>query len=348
MKTKLLFLVAASMLFSIAAEAKLAGKNVVLVHGFRSQDLANPPSVAEQKNNAQQYWAAFWNQRAEASLYWSSADRVTGRIKDSIRTQIKQLEANRTCAAGCVFVTHSTGDLVLRDALTRLGQWGVNSNNFRVLTVIDLAGAGGGTEIANVADGIANGSGVFNSIARSAINTFLGFTPAPGNLGVLLDLRPATARSIAQQNNAYPRLRVVGAGDQFLRVTKPFVLGHDDSVVPLHSACGTRSAGDVRSCDANIRTNGQLARVRYAPGPLMHNHFPIVMADSADHEEMRNNNRSGGAMTTVVNNRSFNGINVDFATNTSRRSWSWFTRVREINDSSRKSVSAVVFDTLNR
>ncbi len=347
MKTKV-FLMLTALLFSVAAEAKLAGKNVVLVHGFRSQDLANPPSVDEQKRNAATYWQAYWAERAEANLYWSSADRVTGGIKDTIRRQIKELEANRTCAAGCVVVTHSTGDLVVRHALASLRQWGVNSNNFRVLAVIDLAGAGGGTEIADVASSIANGSGLFNEVARGAVNLFLGFSPRPNNLGVLNDLRPAIARTIAQQNNVYPRLRVVGAGDQFARVTKGFILGYDDSTVPFHSACGSRRAAEVRSCSDNIRSNGQLARVRFGPGALMHNHFPIVMGDRADHEELRNNNRPGGALTTVVNNRTFGVIRVDFATNTGRRGWSWFRDVREINDSSRRSVSATVYETLNR
>ncbi len=347
MKTKV-FILLASLLFTMAAEAKLAGKNVVLVHGFRSDDLANKPSINEQKSLAREYWSAYWANRAEAILYWSSADRVTGGIKDSIRTQIKQLEANRTCAAGCVFVTHSTGDLVTRDALTRLGQWGVNSQNFRVLAVIDLAGAGGGTEIADVANNIANGSGVINSIQRAAINAFLGFSPSPSSLGVLNDLRPSVARSIAQQNNVYARLRAVGAGDQFLRATKGFIRGYDDSVVPFHSACGSKYSGNVESCSTSVHSNGQVRSTSRGPGTLMHNHYPIVMGDSADHEEMRNNNRSGGPLTTVVNNRTFNGITVDFATNTKRRSWSWWYKVREVNGSRDKSVSASIYDTLNR
>ncbi len=344
MKTKV-FLLVASLLFSVTGHAKLAGKNVVLVHGFQAGDLSNPPNISKQQQNANSYWNSYWGSRAEAKLYWSSASRVTGGIKDSIRTQIKQLEANRTCASGCVFVTHSTGDLVLRDALTRLGQWGVNSNNFRVLAVLDFAGAGGGTEIADVAFNVANGSGIINSVQKGAVNLFLGFTPTTSAIGVLNDLRPTIARSTAISSNATPRLRFVGAGDQYLRVTKGFIKGYDDSVVPFHSACGSRSAGDYESCNRGIRTNGQLKSSR-APSSLYASHYPILMGDDTDHSEAINSSRSGD-FATVVNDRTFNGIRADFNDYTERKWWSWWTKVRLVRNGSNKSMSANVYDTLN-
>lgn len=344
MKTKV-FLLAASLLFSVTGHAKLAGKNVVLVHGFQSGDLSNPPSTTKQKQNANDYWNAYWGARSESKLYWSSASRVTGGIKDSIRSQIKQLEANRTCASGCVFVTHSTGDLVVRDALSRLGQWGVNSSNFKVLAVLDFAGAGGGTEIADVAFNVANGSGVINAVQKGAVNLFLGFTPTTSTIGVLNDLRPSQARSTATSSNATPRLRFVGAGDQFLRVTKGFIKGYDDSVVPFHSACGSRTAGDYESCNRSIRTNGQLKSSR-APSSLYANHYPVLMGDDTDHSEAISSSRSGD-FAPVVNDRTFNGIRADFNDYTERKWWSWWTKVRLVRNGSNKSLSANVYDTLN-
>jgi len=345
MKIKLL-IIAAAILFSAASEAKLAGKNVILVHGFISEHLNTRASHVERLRQAPDYWNSYWATRAEGYMVYPSFERVQGRIKDSMRNQFLDLQSNGKCAQGCVFVTHSTGDLVLRDALTRFGQWGIDRNKVKVLSVIDLAGAGGGTGLADLAVGTASTKGPITGIVRSIAGAVLGVNFVPERLGVLNDLRVGTAHSIAQQNNIYPRLRVAGAGDAFARITKGFIRGYDDSVVGMHSSCGAKYAGEVESCSSSVRSNGQLASAR-GPGTLLHNHFPIVMANRADHEEMRNNNKSGGALTTVVNNRTFGGINVDFATNTKRRSWSWWKKVREINGSSNKSVSATIYDTLN-
>ncbi len=346
MKIKLLLLTAA-LLFSSVAQATLAGKNVVLVHGFISEHLGDRPSKAQRQQEAPDYWQAFWGPRAEATLIYPSHERVQGRIKDEVREQILAFEQSGLCSDGCIFVTHSTGDLVLRDALTRLNQWGVNQNRFKVLSVIDLAGAGGGTGLADLAVGVAETRGPITGVVRAIAGAVLQADFVPERLGVLNDLRVGTARSIAQQNNVFPRLRVAGAGDAFLRITKGFIRGYDDSVVGMHSACGARFAGNVESCSSSVRSNGQLKSAR-GPGSLLHNHFPILMANRGDHEELRNNAIAGGAVTTVVNNRTIGGLRLDFATTTSRKSWSWFTKVREVVNSSRKSISATIFDTLNR
>jgi len=347
MKTKVFLLVVMSLIFSTAAQARLAGKNVVLVHGFQPEDLANPPNVSTQRADADRYFNEFWLSRSEARIFFSSADRVTGGIKDSVRNQFRTLERNRTCANGCIFVTHSTGDLVLRDALSRLGQWNIDRNNFRVLTVLDFAGAGGGTELADVANAIANGSGFINGIQRAAIRAFLGVDPEPNRLGVLNDLRPSVARNIATGNSGVPRLRFVGAGDQFLRITKPFIRGFDDSVVPFHSACGARGAGDYESCNRSIRSNGDLRSAR-APSSFYPNHFPILMGDSTDHSEAISNSRSGGGYATINNNRTFGGIRVDFNDEVSRGGFLGFgSRQRLVRDGDRRSMSDNVFRTLN-
>lgn len=326
--------------------AKLAGKNVILVHGFISEHLNERPNLQQQINQAPNYWQDFWASRAEGYIVYPSHERVQGRIKDQVRTQFETIEANDLCRNGCVFVTHSTGDLVLRDALTRFGQWGIDRNRVKVMAVIDLAGAGGGTGLADLAISTASTNGPITGIVRAIAGGVLSVNFTPSRLGVLNDLRVANARSIAQQNNSIPRLRVAGAGDMFVRLTKGFIRGFDDSVVGMHSACGARSAGNVESCSSSIRSNGQLASAR-GPGALLHNHFPILMGDRADHEELRNNSRFGGFLTTVVNNRTLGGLRVDFSTNTGRRFWSWFRNVREVTGSNRKSVSATIYDTLN-
>lgn len=343
MKTRVLILLSA-LCFSVGAQAKLNGKNVVLVHGFQPSDLANRPDANQQKINGSNYWQEYWRSRAEETIYWPSTERISGQIKDTVRTQIKDLEANRTCAAGCVFVTHSTGDLVLRDALTRLGQWGVNSANFKVIAVLDFAGAGGGTELADVAVNVANGSGIINSVQKAAVDLFMGFTPTPSTIGVLHDLRPAAARNIARSNNAVPRLRFVGEGTEYLGATKAFIKGSDDSVVPMHSACGASSNSAYDSCSRSVRVNGQ---VRSANGPssLFYNHYAVLMGESTAHSEAISNDRSGD-FTTVTNNTT-KGVNIDFSTQTGYTWWSWWYKVRVVRNGSNKSMSANVYDTLN-
>ncbi len=345
MRAKLLLAIVA-VLACANVQAKLAGKNVVLVHGFQPSQLQSQPNIAEQQSDANAYWSAYWGNRAEANIYWSSTERIAGGIKDSVRNQILALEAQGTCSAGCVFVTHSTGDLVVRDALTRLNQWGINPNQFRVLAVLDFAGAGGGTELADIAVSIAQGSGFINSIQKGAISLFLGFSPTPDRIGVLNDLRPGTARQIATANNSYPRLRFVGTGSEFLSATKPFISGSDDSVVPLHSACGAPSRASYDSCSRSVQVNGVLRSVSAAPSSLRFNHFAILMGEGTNHSEAISTARSGN-FTTVTNNATLGSLAVDFATRTSRKWWAFWRKVRHVRDGDRKSMSANVYDTLN-
>ena len=341
-KVKGLMLISALFL-SVNVQAKLSGKNVVLVHGLQTTHLKGASDDAGLQRDANEYWEDYWGSRAEAILYWSANDRISGGIKDDMRIQIKQLEAQGTCQAGCVFVTHSTGNLVLRDTLSRLNQWGVNPNNFKVIASLDFAGAGGGSELASLAVNIAEGGGIINAIARSAVDLALGFKPAPGNLGVLYDLRPPTARTIATANGATPRLRFAGTGSEYLRITKAFIPGKDDAVVGMHSSCGSRWVGSYDSCDRNVQADGSLKSAS-APSSLYFNHFPVLMGAGTDHFEAISNDRSG-YMTTVVNDTT-RGVRLDFDDYTKRRFLR--SKVRRVRDSDNRSMSATVFETLNR
>ena len=58
-----------------------------------------------------------------------------------------------------------------------------------------------------------------------------------------------------------------------------------------------------------------------------------------------------GSFTTIHNNRAFNGVNVDFATKTQRKWWSFGRKVRWLKHNkqwgSKSSMSSIVFNTLN-
>lgn len=345
MKYKILIVLSALMM-SVNVHATLAGKNVILVNGFRAGDLQQAPtSDAQLQSLSEEYFDEFWTSRAEAHHFWSSADRVTGGIKDQFRRHFEELEISGLCVDGCIYVTHSTGDLVLRDALSRLGQWGIDQNRVRIMLVLDLAGAGGGTELADVASTVANGGNLATAALRGVASVFLGFDVSSGNLGVLEDLRPARARAIATGNQAFPRLRFAGTGTEFIGITKPFILGSDDSVVPLHSSCASRTRDSFESCSRSVRANGEI-RSSDGPSSLLFNHFVVLMGASTGHGSHISNN-SDGELTTVANNQTFGGVNVDFATRTSRRIQNFFRRVRIVNNSSSSSMSANIFNTLD-
>lgn len=331
---------------TLGAQAKLAGKNVVLVHGFRATDLKNYPNDSQLKSLANNYWSSYWGSRAEATIYWSSADRISGGVKNKVKAQFKALANNNTCSNGCVIVTHSTGDLVTRYALKNLGSWGISTSKFKVLAVLDFAGAGGGTEMADLAVGVSEGSGWVNSVQKAAVNTFMGFTPQKGKMGVMYDLQPNNARNLATSNSSYPRLRFVGTGWQYAGVTKPFISGMDDSVVPLHSACGAPSKGAYDSCSKSIANNGVIKSVSKAPSSLWYNHFAVLMGEKTNHGQSISTSKSG-EFATVSNNFTKNGVKVDFSTSTSKKWWSNGKKVRWVKGGSSKSMSKNVYDTLN-
>ena len=346
MKLNVLIVVITALFMSFSAQAKLAGKNVILVNGFRAGDLQQAPSsAAELQSLSEEYFEEFWTSRAEAHHFWSSADRVAGGIKDQFRLHFEELERSGLCVDGCIYVTHSTGDLVLRDALSRLGQWGIDTNRVKIMLVLDLAGAGGGTELADVAATVADGGNLATAALRGVASAFLGFDVRGGNLGVLNDLRPANARAIATSNQAIPRLRFAGTGTEFLGVTKPFILGSDDSVVPLHSACASRTRDSFESCSRSVRANGEV-RSSDGPSSFLFNHFVVLMGASTGHGNHISNQRDG-ELTTVVNDTTIGGLSVDFETTTRRRFQNFFRRVRIVDGSSSRSMSSNIFNTLN-
>ncbi len=356
--TKLLVKGLAGLILSaaaIASHASLDGMKVVLVHGFQAEDLntSNRSSKTSQygsydnylKYRAENvYWTGPWKAKADAYIWWDSNERITSTIAADVKNQIIAL-SNNTNFKGkpILLVTHSTGDLVVRHALKKLTSWGVSTSNFKVVAVMDFAGAGGGTEIADIANDIANGSGLVNSAQKAAINAFMSFTPQAGKLGVLTDLRPSNARGIDSGSSAYPRFRFVGTGWEFAGLTKPFLRGMDDSVVPLHSACMSSTIGDYDSCSKSIANNGVIKSISKAPGSIWSNYFPILMGEKTQHGGSIGT-QTGSEMATVNSSNSItkNGVNLTFATTTKTYWWSGGKNVRWVNSGSSKKMSDVV------
>ncbi len=349
---KLLTTVVTIILLTLSSNtwAQLAGKNVILIHGLIPSDINNNRSNSQLLTGAKNYWQDYWKNKVTNTnkhiLYWPAAERVEGKIKDKIRNQLVAL--GNDCINGCIFVTHSTGDLVTRYMLKHLGAWGL-ANKVKVSAVLDFAGAGGGTKLAELAVAVSEGSGAINSLQKWAVELALGFTPQQGNMGVMYDLMPSIARSISTGYSSTPRLRFVGTGRQYGGITKLFLTGKSDSVVAMHSACGAANFGDYQSCASNVANNGVLKSVS-GPGNLWANHYPILMGEKTTHSGAINNDK-GSEFTTIHNNRAFNGVNVDFATKTQRKWWSFGRKVRWLKHNnqwgSKSSMSSIVFNTLN-
>ena len=226
-------------LFAGTAHAQLAGHNVILVHGFQQEDLANPPAnLNEVKSAGEDYWRTFWLSRSDARVDWGSDGRVEGNIAQQAYQQLRDISQQGLCNDFCIVVSHSTGDLVTRYLLENQARWlqADGLQPLKILAAIDYSGAGGGTELADLALNVAYNDSWYNWPLNQAVRAFTG------SLGVVNDLQTNTARNLAVSPNNIPRLRFVAGGSSYGGITKPFIAGTDDGVVPTHSACGATSS----------------------------------------------------------------------------------------------------------
>ena len=352
----------AMLLAPMASQAKLGGYNLVLVHGFISDDIYNKPGKEELL--ARRKVSTFWQDRAEANLNWSGAQRIEGGIAQFIYEQAVTFAKQGLCDQGCVFLTHSTGDLVMRYFLANQAAW-LRSAGYEPLNIVatlDFAGAGGGTGLADVAVGtVTGGSMVADHVWAVNMMWDLNLTSMTrSQLGVINDLTTSGARSLANWPMSTPRLRFSVDGGNLLElgmgqvraVTKTILIGSDDTVVPAHSTCGASSPYIYESCSKHVDYEGKRGW-EIGPGSFMHNHFPVLMAHDYDHFQITQDEHQG-LVTYVMNNFNANGVNVDF--NTYRRTvdapwWDWWTEEgtwQYVTGSDYKSLSRLVYQTLKQ
>ena len=276
-----------SSVLSFSAMASVAGYPVVLVHGFQPADLASRPNASQVAKNGELYWSEFWASRADVRIDWPSQERIPGRIATHfVWPALQQLAINNTCNPGCVFVTHSTGDLVTRYILDNQALWLQNAGlpPLNIIATFDFAGAGGGSELADLAVNVATGGGLFERTLQLALSLWLGQMPNATQLGVLNDLRVNTARQLAAfPDSRVPRMRFVGAGSDFLGATGLFLPGTDDGVVASHSSCGAASAAAFSSCTENVGFDGKISSQSRAVSHFMPLHYPMLMSDAYSH-----------------------------------------------------------------
>lgn len=335
-------------LLSWSAHAQLAGKNVILVHGLQtSQLMREQVTDAQVEQEGADYWNEFWNQYADDRLDWSSKSRLGG--DTAVRAYNKVIEWAQTgfCREGCIFVTHSTGDLVVRYLLDKQDVWtqAAGLPELNVLAVLDFAGAGGGSELADLAIDVADGGSLLEWSVSKAVSAYLGFDVTPSTLGVLEDLRPTVARQTATAPSSVPRLRFVGGGTEYFGLTGGFLPGTDDGVVALHSACGGNAIAKVDSCVNYRALDGKASSVR-APSGLWHNHYPVLMGKKTHHGGTV---RQQTGVELAYVNANFNAAGVSLALDTQSRTsgwWLWKNTYHTVKNSAGRSMSQVLVSSI--
>ena len=337
---------------SASVSAKLAGHNVILVHGLIITDLLKAPTKDEILSRRKV--SDFWQSRAEGYLNWSAAERLEGGIAEMVFEQAKKLSAEGVCNNGCVLVTHSTGDLVSRYFLAHQEAWmrAAGYQPLNIVATIDFAGAGGGTDLADIAVAAANSEYVplpMKLAAGAVLGLNLDITDYD-QLGVVLDLTTSSARNHASWPNSIPRLRFSVSGGDLADPTKPLIRGADDTVVPAHSSCGASAPDAIQSCSSSIAYDGKRTW-QFGPRGLWHNHFPVLMAADYDHFTLVSDQHQG--RTTYVLNNFAAGLNVDFGTTTRTVTRRWWEVWKEtgtwqyVAGSENTSFSRLIYQTLN-
>ncbi|PML82149.1 hypothetical protein [Enterovibrio norvegicus] len=349
MRKLLSMLSLAAATFSFSTFAALGNHPVVLVHGLQPGQLASQPNADGVRADGEAYWEEFWLTRADERIDWPSQERIAGKISsDYIWPKLKQLSQNNTCANGCIFVTHSTGDLVTRYILDNQENWLLNEGlqPLNIISTFDFAGAGGGSELADLAVNVAEGGGVLNATLRLALSLWMGEIPNSENTGVLNDLKVSNARQIAPFPDArVPRVRFVGDDSEYFGVTSPFLPGHDDGVVSAHSACGASATGSFSSCSRSVAFDGKVANQSRGVSSFMPQHYPMLMGDGYGHGELIGNSHQGKVTAADSAISLGNGQTVSVNTSDSWSWWNWAT-FRYVDGSQNATMSELVSDLL--
>ncbi|MCC5853197.1 MAG: hypothetical protein JJU30_10200 [Alkalimonas sp.] len=341
--------VLAATLWHSSAEA--SDYPIVLVHGFQPAQLASRPNQTAVEQDGANYWQDFWLPKATARIDWPSHERITGRIiSDYAWPVLRQLSQQGTCHSGCIFVTHSTGDLVTRYILDNQALWLQNAGlqPLNIVATLDFAGAGGGSELADLAINVANGGSWIDATLRFAISLWLGETPSPGNLGVLNDLRVNSARQLAAfPDERIPRIRMVAASNDYFGTTGLFLPGTDDGVVASHSSCGATSVAAFHSCSNQVGFNGKVAAQSQAVTSFMPYHYPMLMSDNYSHNGILTDRQRG---QVTLANASVNFTDqTDYGFDSDDISSGWWifsSTYRVVRGSDQFSLSELVYQEL--
>ena len=215
-----------------------------------------------------------------------------------------------------------------------------------IVATFDFAGAGGGSELADLAVTKFTAASNWNYWVDLALQLWLGASVQDA-LGVLHDLKPNNARKIAAlPSSSVPRLRFVGNSDSFFNLTDWFLPGNDDGVVASHSTCGASTKGAFGSCSRNINMNGHVATQHNAVQSFMAYHYPMIMSNNDTHTSVIQGVHKGQA--TVANSRyNVDGNTIKYSTKeVTSGFWIWKKKYRYILRSDSLSSSELVYNSM--
>lgn len=320
---------------------------IVLIHGFQPQQLISDGDITA---SGQNYWQGYWSNLSDARIDWPSYERIEGKIaSDYVWPKLKSFSESNFCDPGCIFVTHSTGDLVARYIIDNQETWLENAelSPLNIVATFDIAGAGGGSELADLAVSVAQGTESWTFIIEAALEAWLG-GDLSDEMGVLHDLKVNNARQLAPLPDArIPRLRFVGDASEYLGVTSPFIQGHDDGVVGSHSACGGNQQGHYGSCSAQVAFNGKLSSQSNAVSGFMPYHYPMLMGEDYSHGSLLEPEQEGKVTAASNQQELLSGESIQFDTYTKTSGWwLWKTNYLYVQNSDNDSMSALIYDAI--
>ena len=369
---------------------QIAGKNILLIQGYWPTHIAADPGD-DGKEDGYRYWGTSElynngngivrhadgsiNEQADPHariLYYDSGRHLAGAGNNGeiVGNQLQKIfeDSPNFCSDGCVLVLHSTGDIVMRYVMDPqnaelLGDY---ADNLNIDAVISMAGAGGGTDLADIGVDLFNGINHGAAIAN-AISDWIGadITLPSTRIGMTYELKPSIARGLAAAGTAptVPNLRIAATGDElFGFVTHPLITGGDDSVVPLHSACGASYEAAFDSCVSDLAVDGRVKHVAKHPASYYQYHYPIIMSENTPHNNMPQAIDIWSFQNLLVLPWFVDGHPMTFALSEANRyegsgntpldldveyhhRWSWFKKYRNITNASKKSMSEVILDS---
>lgn len=320
---------------------------IVLIHGLQPQQLiANGDVTASGQN----YWQGYWNDLSDARIDWPSYERIEGKIAtDYLWPKLKSFSQSNFCSPGCIFVTHSTGDLVARYIIENQATWLENAGlaPLNIVATFDIAGAGGGSELADLAVSVAQGTESWTFIIEAALEAWLG-GDLTDEMGVLHDLKVNNARQLAPLPDArIPRLRFVGDASDYLGVTSPFIQGNDDGVVGSHSSCGANRQARFGSCSSQVDFNGKSTNQADAVSGFMPYHYPMLMSDAYSHGSLLEPSIKGKVTAASNQQTMLSGDNIHFDTYTKTSGWwLWKSNYLYVQNSENDSMSTLIYNVL--
>ena len=320
---------------------------IVLIHGLQPQQLISDGDVTQA---GEEYWQGYWNNLSDARIDWPSYERVEGKIAtDYLWPKLKAFSESNFCDPGCIFVTHSTGDLIARYIIDNQENWLENAGlaPLNIVATFDIAGAGGGSELADLAVSVAQGTETWTFIIEAALEAWLG-GDLSDEMGVLHDLKVNNARQLASLPDArIPRLRFVGDASEYLGVTSPFIQGNDDGVVGSHSSCGGNRQGRFGSCSTQVAFNGKIANQGNAVTGFMPYHYPMLMGKDYSHGSLLEPSQEGKVTAASSRQNVLSGESVQFDTYTKTSGWwIWKSDYLYVQNSASDSMSTLIYDAI--